>query len=341
MPRRARIDAPGAVHHIMARGIEQRKIFFDDKDRDEFIRRLGELVNETQTLCYAWALIPNHFHLLLKTGRLPVATLMRRLLTGYAIGFNRRHRRSGHVFQNRYKSILCEQDVYLKELLRYIHLNPLRAKLVKDIKALDAFAYCGHSYLMGKRNKSEWQATDQVLALFGDRVSLARRRYRDYIKKGVDQGQRADLVGGGLVRSAGGWSAVRSMRKAGVLFKSDERILGSSEFVNDVLAGAQETLDKKYALKALGVEFAHIVEAVSELMSVSPQDLLGPRKERAIVKARILVCYWSVIDLGMSMTEIGKQLGISVSTVSVAVKKGRQIVGREGLKLVELLNIEM
>jgi hypothetical protein len=105
-----------------------------------------ELVSETQTLRYTWALIPNHFHLLLKTGCVPVATLMHRLLTGYAIGFNRRHRRSGHVFQNRYKSILCEQDVYLKELLRYIHLNPLRARLV-DIKVLDTFAYCGHSYL--------------------------------------------------------------------------------------------------------------------------------------------------------------------------------------------------
>lgn len=184
MPRRARIDAPGAIHHIMARGIERRKIFFDDKDCDEFISRLGELVNETQALCYAWALIPNHFYLLLKTGRVPVATLMCRLLTGYAIGFNRRHRRSGHVFQNRYKSILCEQDVYLKELVRYIHLNPLRARLVKDIKALDTFAYCGHSYLMGRRKKNKWQATDQVLALFGDQVSLARRRYRDYKKKG-------------------------------------------------------------------------------------------------------------------------------------------------------------
>ncbi len=325
----------------MARGIEQRKIFFDDQDRDEFVRRLGKLVNETQTLCYAWALIPNHFHLLLKTGRVPLATLMRRLLTGYAIVFNRRHSRSGHVFQNRYKSILCEQDVYLKELLRYIHLNPLRARLVEDMKALDTFAYCGHSRLMERWRKNEWQATDQVLALFADRVTLARRRYRDYIKEGVDQGRRTDLVGGGLVRSAGGWSAVHSMRKAGVLIKSDERILGSSDFVNDVLAGAQEALDKKYALAAQGVQFAHIVEAVSALISVPPRDLLGPRKERAIVKARTLVCYWAATELGVTMTEIGKQLGISVSTVSVAVKKGRLIVEREGLKLVELLNIEI
>ncbi len=341
MPRRARIDAPGAVHHIMARGIERRKIFLDDQDRDSFVRRLGELVNETQTLCYAWALIPNHFHLLLKTGRVPVATFMRRLLTGYAIGFNRRHRRSGHVFQNRYKSILCEQDVYLKELLGYIHLNPLRAGIVEDIKALDRYAYTGHSYLMGRRKKNGWQATDQVLALFAGRVSLARRRYREYIQKGIGQGQSADLVGGGLVRSAGGWSAVRSMRKAGVFLKSDERILGSSDFVHDVLADAQEALDQKYALAAKGIGFSNIVSAVSELTSISPQDLVGPCKQRTIVKARALVCYWSATELGISMTDMSKKLGICVSAVSGAVKKGRQTVEKEGLKLLDLLNVQM
>jgi putative transposase len=84
-----------------------------------------------------------------------MATLMRRLLTGYAIGFNHRHRRSGHVFQNCYKSILCEQDVYLKELIRYIHLNRLMARIVKDIKSLDTFSYCGHSYLMDKRKNNQ------------------------------------------------------------------------------------------------------------------------------------------------------------------------------------------
>lgn len=341
MPRQARIDAPGAVHHIMARGIERRKIFFDDQDRDAFIRRLGGLINETRTQCFAWALIPNHFHLLLKTGCVPVATLMRRLLTGYAISFNRRHRRSGHVFQNRYKSILCEQDVYLKELLSYIHLNPLRARIVDDIKALDTYAYSGHSYLMGKRKQNDWQATGQVLALFGDRVPFARRRYREYIKKGINQGQRADLVGGGLVRSTGGWVAVQSMRKAGIFLKSDERILGSSDFVHEVLAGTQEALDQKYALAVKGIKFSDIVSAVCELTSISPQALIGPCKERTLVKARILVCYWSVTELGMSMTEIGNNLGISVSTVSVAVKKGRQIIEKEGLKLQDFLNVEM
>jgi putative transposase len=130
--RKSRIDAPGALHHIIVRGIERRNIFFDDMVRDNFIDRVGGIVTDTETACYAWALIPNHFHLLLRTGRAPIATVMRRLLTGHAGYFNKRHRRSGHLFQNRYKSILSQEGTYLLELelVRYIHLNPLRAKVI-------------------------------------------------------------------------------------------------------------------------------------------------------------------------------------------------------------------
>ena len=125
MPRKSRIDAPGALHHIICRGIERQRIFQDDRDRDNFLQRLSAIVIETGTACFAWALIPNHFHLLLKTGNAPIATVMRRLLTGYAVSYNRRHNRHGHLFQNRYKSILCQEDAYLLEFVRYIHLNPM------------------------------------------------------------------------------------------------------------------------------------------------------------------------------------------------------------------------
>ena len=136
MPRKSRIDTPGALHHIIARGIDRKNIFKDDKDRDNFLERLGAIIEETKTHCFAWALIPNHFHLLIKTGTTPISTVMRRLLTGYAVSFNRRHRRYGHLFQNRYKSILCQEDTYLLELVRYIHLNPLRAGIVNNLRTL-------------------------------------------------------------------------------------------------------------------------------------------------------------------------------------------------------------
>ena len=158
-------------------------MFDDNADRDFFVDRLGLVLSDSGTHCFAWALIPNHFHLLLKTGTTPIATVMKRLLTGYAMYYNRRHKRSGHLFQNRYKSILCQEDTYLLELVRYIHLNPLRAKLVEDMKGLDNYPYSGHSALLGKMAVL-WQRKSYILGLFGDKVSPARCRYRELVESG-------------------------------------------------------------------------------------------------------------------------------------------------------------
>ena len=128
MPRLARLDISGLLQHVIVRGIERRDIFNDDRDRQLFIDRLFALLSETGVRCYAWSLLSNHFHLLLMPTSTPLSYFMRRLLTGYAVSFNRRNKRSGHLFQNRYKSIVCEEEPYLLELVRYIHLNPVRAE---------------------------------------------------------------------------------------------------------------------------------------------------------------------------------------------------------------------
>jgi REP element-mobilizing transposase RayT len=184
MPRKARIDAPGALHHIMARGIERRKVFRNNADRDDFLERLERILIETSTPCYAWVLIPNHFHLLLRTGAVPIATVMRRLLSGYAQSFNRRHRRHGHLFQNRYKSILCQEDTYLLELVRYIHLNPLRAGLVPDYRRLKTYRYCGYGALIGI-HKVVFQHTDTVLKRFAKTLNVSWKRYREFVQKAL------------------------------------------------------------------------------------------------------------------------------------------------------------
>ena len=150
MPRTARIDIPGLLQHVIVRGIERRDIFLDDDDRRLFVERFSKLLSATGTECHAWALMTNHLHLLLRPHMTRLSVFMRRLLTGYAVVFNLRHNRSGHLFQNRYKSILCQEDAYLLELVRYIHLNPLRAKIVADLKGLDGYGYGGHSVLMGR-----------------------------------------------------------------------------------------------------------------------------------------------------------------------------------------------
>ena len=135
MPRKSRMDAPGTLHHIMGRGIERTKIFRNRTDREDFVSRLAELSSNGDLIVYAWSLLANHYHILARTGRQSLAGSMRKLLTGYVVNFNKRHKRCGHLFQNRYKSIVCEDDPYLLELTRYIHLNPLRAKMVTDLNA--------------------------------------------------------------------------------------------------------------------------------------------------------------------------------------------------------------
>lgn len=333
MPRRSRIDSPGALHHVIVRGIERRKIFRDDQDRYNFIERFGNIVEQTGTGCFAWALIPNHFHLLLRTGSYPIATVMRRLLTGHAKFFNKRHRRYGHLFQNRYKSILCQEDAYLLELVRYIHLNPLRARLVKDLNHLGKYPFSGHGVVMGKCNQP-WQDYKTVLAYFGKQFGPARRGYRAFVAKGIDQGKRGDLIGGGLVRSVGGWAAVAAIRKAKEHVKSDERILGDGDFVTKILAQSDESLEGRYALQAKGVDIDYIAKRVAQLLKMDVQEVWQPGKYQRLVKARSLLCFWAVRELGESMTSLARRLGISTVAVSKSVDRGGQIARENGYVLI-------
>ena len=310
MPRKGRIDAPGALHHIIVRGIERRKIFLDDADRENFLARLGAVIEDTQTGCFAWALIPNHFHLLLRTGDSNISRVMQRLLTGYAVSFNRRHRRHGHLFQNRYKSILCQEDTYLLQLVRYIHLNPLRAKIVQTLKELEVYSYGGHSALFNP-NRCPWQDTGYVLKMFASNLSTARKLYREFVAKGVEQGRRDDLIGGGLIRSAGGWLAVKALRKAKLFQKSDERVLGDGDFVEKALAMANEKMERRWWLKAAGVDFASILRKVSTLTGVSSEVILSGDRGRRTSEARSLLCYWATEELGLKQPEIAKNLKVT------------------------------
>jgi len=337
MPRKARIDAPGALHHIISRGIESHRIFRDDHDRQNFIHRLGTILSETETPCYAWALMPNHFHLLLKTGLTPIATVMRRLLTGYAVSFNLRHQRQGHLFQNRYKSILCQEDAYLKELVRYIHLNPLRAGLVLSHKELDQYLFSGHSPLAGTSEK-EWQSVNEVLSFFGTKRIVARKNYQVFVKKGLKQGRKPELMGGGLIRSTGGWDAVKSLRKKNMHIKSDERILGDSDFVKGVLEASSEEFENRYRLKEKGFDFSAVVKRVSKLFNIEPEELMLPGKQRQRVLGRSVLAYWAVRELGMTETDVGLKLDLSQPAVSRALGRGERFIREKKLKLIESQN---
>ena len=328
MPRHARIDAPGAVHHVMVRGITRSAIFYDNVDRDRFIDRAGMVFAEGRTTCYAFALLSNHVHLLLRTGITPIAGIMRRLLTGYAVSFNKRHKRSGHLFQNRYKSILCEEEPYLLELVRYIHLNPLRAQVVRDLDSLDSYPYSGHSAIMGRRERP-WLDSGYVLKHFSDKTDTARTLYRAFVEAGIAEGQRNDLTGGGLIRSNKGWRPAKDSAHR----KGDERILGGSDFVLEVMKAAGQTWERTHALKIEGVDFAAVNEHVARLFNLSPEEILLQGKYPNRVAARSVLCYFLVRELGMTATAVAERLGIGQPAVSIAVARGEAIVKERGLRL--------
>jgi len=334
MPRKARIDAPGALHHIMARGIEKRDIFCDDFDRDRFIDRLGVVIPETQTICFAWALMPNHVHMLIRTGRTPISTVMQRLLTGYSVGFNRRHKRHGHVFHNRFKSILCQEEIYLLELVRYIHLNPLRAGLVTEYKALETFAYTGHGVIMGKF-RGDWQDTGYILGLFGRKPAIARRSYEIFVKKGIPDGRKPELVGGGLVRSLGGWKRAGDLRDKGNRSKGDERILGDGDFVENILSQCQEQMERKYLYKNKGYDFVWLAEKVARKLGIDKEEITRSGRYPRRVEARSVLCYWASRELGVSTITLSKRLGISQPAVSQSIRRGERIVSEKKMRLIE------
>lgn len=283
--------------------------------------------------CYAWTLLSNHAHFLFRTGVSPLATLMRSLLTGHAVTFNRKYNRHGQLFQNRYKSIICQEDAYLLELVRYIHLNPLRARMVKTIGELKAYPYCGHGRLMGDKIHS-WQDDRYVLGFFGRTLRKARKGYEAYMEEGLNQGRRPELVGGGLIRSLGGWDKVKKIRKKGQdRIKGDQRILGDSDFVMNVLAQAEERFNRSYDLKSRGYDLDVVEKRVCEIFEVEPDELYSSSREKTRALARGLYCYWSVRELGYSQTEIADRFNMTISGVGYAVKRGERLEKEFGYEL--------
>jgi REP element-mobilizing transposase RayT len=331
MPRQPRLDAPGVLQHVICRGIERQMIVRDTVDRARFVERLGAVLLATGTRCYAWALLPNHVHLLLRTGSVPLHVVMRRLLTGYASDFNRRHRRHGYVFQNRYKSILCQEEPYLLELVRYIHLNPLRAQQVPDLQALNAYPWSGHSALLGTAPRP-WQATGEVLAGFGPTLRAARRAYRAFLAAGIPLGWRPELTGGGLVRSAGGWHALAQLRRAGERRMGDTRILGDGRFVEGTLREAEENLERRTRLRSRGVDLPMLIRRVAHLCHLSAGSLYGSVKIPQLVRARSLVCWWATRDLGCTAQLVARTLGLTQPAVSKAAARGEHLISEGRLR---------
>ena len=315
MPRQSRLDTPGALHHVMGRGIDGIKIFRNKNDREDFLSRLETLCERKALSIYAWALMDNHFHLLIRTGKYSLSDSMRKLLTGYVVNYNRRYKRYGHLFQNRYKSILCEDDPYLLELTRYIHLNPLRAGVVKDMRELRRYEQCGHSAIVGTINRP-WQDRETILAYFGKKHKSATEKYEKFVEDGIKTGNRFDLVGGGLIRSLGGWSQVLSLKRAGSKIYSDERILGGSDFVKNAIKDAEKKEKETLRLNQKISDLVSLAGKICKGEGVEISDLCSGIRKKDVVRSRRIFCQLSVKRMGYSGAEIARFLGITTSGVN-------------------------
>lgn len=314
MPRQPRLDIPGLLQHVIVRGIERTDIFVDDDDRDRFVTSLSRLLGETDTDCFAWALLDNHIHLLLRCNRTKLSRVMRRLLTGYAVTFNHRHNRAGHLFQNRYKSIVCEEEPYLLELIRYIHLNPLRAGLVKDLEALERYPWCGHAVLLGHGTMAG-QSIDEVLALFAREIKVSRHNYRQFLADGIPLGERTELVGGGLRRSR----LLEADDPDSGDF--DERILGGSDFVTSLRADIQ--LREKMPCS---MNLDDLLARVAVLFNLTLGEMTRRGRRNHYTEARGLFCYLAVLVLRYSGAKAGALLNIGVPSVSRAARRGEVLI---------------
>ena len=294
----------------------------DEGDYADFKGRIALWLNRSGGKCLAWCLMPNHFHFLVLRGALPLSEMMHHVMTGYAVNFNLRHRRAGHVFQNRYKAIICDLEEYLLELVPYIHLNPLRARLVKALAGLDKYKWCGHAAVVadvadGLLDRKE------LLSRLGDGERSAVEKYiRGMAEKARNAGR--DLSGGGLSRSFGGERTVLKEFRVRDRLRSDQRILGGSDFVEAVLKTAGESMGKDTKSRS------EVLGEVESMTGITKEDIFRRTRERGPAHARAVYCYLCTKDAGISGSELMRELGLSSGGVSKLVAKGRVLVEESG-----------
>jgi putative transposase len=298
MPRGRRVDGPGTVHHVMIRGLERREIFRDDADRWNLIERLERLIPLWGGSCFAWVLMGNHIHLLLRSRDLSLAWLMRRVNTGFATRFNRRHERVGYLFQNRFKSRLVSDEADLLNLLRYVHLNPLRASLVDDLDALARFPWAGHGALVGYRRAFAFENVELVLSLFGAERAAARKKLREWMALPLD----GDCP-------------------------LPDALEGDAAEQHDLLAAA--ALPGPRTQQHAAPSLDELVDQISRRFSVSPHELArGARHERA-TRARAVIAFIAVVRRGLPITEVAGRLGVSGQAVGKAISRGERVTREE------------
>jgi REP-associated tyrosine transposase len=288
MARKPRIHYPGGVYHVLLRGNGGQRLFFSDADYQHLYRLLGEGVRRYGYRIHGFCCMSNHIHLALQVGDLPLARGMQNLAFRYTRWINRRRKRIGHLFQGRYKAILVDRDAYLVELVRYIHLNPVRAGLAKDPAG---YRWSGHRAYLGREALS-WMTVDLVLGQFGRRVVKARGRYARFVQEGLGEGHREEFHKGG----------------------EDTRVLGDDDFMDRIHSKSRLERAKARSIEA-------VIGAVGREYGVEEAELKTVTQRRRLSEARAVVG-WLVKGLGCgTLTEAGRRLNRDAGTMSSAAQR--------------------
>ena len=300
MPRKRRIVLPGEIHHIMARGIDGRKLFSNDEDYEYFLSLLKRILITGNCRCYAWVLMSNHYHLLLRPFDNTLTQIMRSINGSYARFYNKKYSRHGYLFQDRYKSLATQEYWYLRELIRYIHLNPIRAGIVKNLEELNSYPWCGHAVLMGNK-KAVWQAANETLSRFGSTIGKGRSAYFEFLSKGTEE-------------EFTGWNVPTSGADAPGE-KIDDRVAGEAAFVRQIIDEIEKERQFREKMLKQQPKLEDIILQLSKENNVTVQSIYKRGRKNVNSRIRIKLCQRAVLKYGYTISSVASFLGVHSSSV--------------------------
>lgn len=288
MPRKPRIHYPGALYHVIQRGNARQDIFSDAKDRHRFFELLHDAVERFGFRLHGYCFMTNHVHLAIQVGEIPLSRIMQNLSLRYTKWVNWRQDRIGHVFQGRYKSVMIEADNYLAQLVAYLHLNPIRARMVETP---EDYPWSSHRAYLGL-DQAPWLTTELVLSQFSNRKNKARRAFREFVSARCDEGHKPEFHGANV---------------------ADNRVFGDDAFVEEVL--------RNEPLSKAATTMDGVLNAVMELYGVTMEEMVSPGQGIRISEARALAA-WGVLSLtGATLTDLARKFGRDVTSLSSAIKR--------------------
>ncbi len=295
MPRKPRIEYPGAFYHVIVRGNQRQRIFRDPADYQKYLLTLTVYRNRYQFRLYAYVLMGNHVHLLLEAGEVPLSKVLQGISQTYTLYYNRRYRTVGHLFQGRYKAILCDRDAYLLGLLKYIHENPLRAKIVKSLRD---YPWSSHHAYDGKSNPHGLVETDQVLRMFSENKGRARGKYRQFMNEPP------------------------TLTKSEVYATIDQRLQGDERFVERVREHYDGPVEGRKKKKERTL--AAIARTIERLHGVTLASMRTATKQQAVSLARKALAH-AAREYGYRGREIAEYLEKSPVSVTMYLRSDSEV----------------